>query len=255
MNKRKYPMSLFLIGFITNIIFHFFWLFIPSIILLIVGIFIDGCRYAGLVLLLVDIIASFIEQMRIRQAMISDSDNEQFRQFQDAVSKDGKVFENIRNFVENNAEEYENKGKDINEFVVGTYNDICIKCEYGDAIEKLNEYERTFFVTQILEQEVNNGGFSQFLYNSSGEFANEIVDAFTKIGALKTAEICKRALGVFNGVVPADAEEREKFLDDLECDDMLNECDNDFYNYEDNLEALNYAFIMQHREFFESKGY
>lgn len=255
MNERKYPMSLFLIGFITNIIFHFFWLFIPSIILLIVGIFIDGCRYAGLILLLVDIIVSFIEQMRIRQAMISDSDNEQFRQFQDAVSKDGNIFENIRNFVENNVEEYENETKDINKVVVDTYNDLCIKCEYGDAIEKLNECERTFFITQILEQEVNNGGFSQFLYNSSGEFANEIVDAFTKIGALKTVKICKRVLGVFNDVVPTDAEERENLLDDLECEDVLSECDNDFYNYEDNLEALNYAYIMQHKEFFELNDY
>ena len=154
--------------------------------------------------LLVDIIASFIEQMRIRQAMISESDNEQFRQFQDAVSKEGNLFENIRNFVENKAEEHDDKEKDINEFVVGMYNEICIKCEYGDAIEKLNEYERTFFATQILEQEVNNGGFSQFFYNSSGEIANEVVEAFTKIGALKTSKICKRAVSVFNGVVPID---------------------------------------------------
>ena len=189
--------------------------------------------------------------MRIRKAMISDSDNEQFRQFQDAVSKDGNVFENIRCFVENNVEEYENETRDINKLVVDTYNDLCIKCEYGDAIEKLNEYERTIFVVQILEQEVNNGGFSQFLYNTSGEFANEIVEAFTKIGAFKTAKICKSALGVFSGAVPIDAEEREKILDDLECDNELNKCDNDFYNYEDNLEVLNYEYIMRHKEFFE----
>ena len=255
MNERKYPKSLFLMGFIMNYLYHFFWLFVPSIILLIVGFFIEGCRHVGLVLLLIDIIASFIEQMRIRKVMISESDNEQFRQFQDIVSKDGNVFENIRNYVEDKAEEYEDKGKDTDDLVMDMYNEICIKCEYGDAIEKLNEYERTFFVTQILEQEVNNGGFSQFFYNSSGEFANEIVDAFTKIGALKTAEICKKSLSVFNGVVPIDREERENLLEELECDDVLNECDDDFYNYEDDLEELNYAYIMQHKEFFDLKGY
>ena len=105
MKERKYPLRLFLIGFITNILFHFFWLFIPSIILLIVGIFVNWCLYAGLALLAIDMIASFIAQIRMRQAMLSDSDNEQFRQFQDAVSKDGNVFENIRNYVENVAEE------------------------------------------------------------------------------------------------------------------------------------------------------
>ena len=128
---------------------------------------------------------------------------------------------------------------------------ICKKCEYGDDIEKLNEHERVFYVTQILEQEVNNGGFSQFFYNSSGDFSNELVDAFTKIGALKTAEICKKALAVFNGKVPTDRDEREELLDSLDCDDVLSECDDEFYEYEDNLEELNYAYIMEHHSFFE----
>ncbi|MBO5064804.1 MAG: DUF4375 domain-containing protein [Clostridia bacterium] len=68
--------------------------------------------------------------------------------------------------------------KDINIFDV--YEHICDKCEYGDTIENLNECERVFFVTQILETEVNNGGFLQFFDNSGGNFANEIVNSFTK---------------------------------------------------------------------------
>lgn len=250
-SDRKYPLSLFLIGFITNILFRFFWLFIPSVILLIVGIFVDWCSYIGLVLLGLNIIVSFIEQMRIRHTMLSDSDNEQFRKFQDAVSKDGNVFENIRNLVEDTAEEYiDDKEVQRNNLVVDMCDTICKKCEYGDDMQKLNEHERVFFITQTLEQEVNNGGFSQFFYNSSGDFANELVDAFTKIGALKTAEICKKALAVFNGNVPIDRDEREESLDNLDCDDVLNECDDAFYDYEDDLEALNYTYIMKHREFF-----
>ena len=103
--ERKYPMSLFVIGFITNILFHFFWLFVPGIIFLIVGIFVDWCLYVGLALLIIDIVASFVEQMKIRKAILSYSDNEQFRKFQDAISQDGNVFENIRNLVEDSAEE------------------------------------------------------------------------------------------------------------------------------------------------------
>ena len=126
MKERRYPFSLFLIGFITNILFHFFWLFIPSIILLIVGIWVDWCLYVGLALLGIDIIASFVEQMKIRQAMLSDSDNEQFRQFQDAVSRDGNVFENIRSFVENTAEEVDDEEIQKNNFVV----DMCGNLQY-----------------------------------------------------------------------------------------------------------------------------
>ena len=48
MNKRKYPSSLFIIGFVTNVLFHFFWLFVPAVILLIVGIFIKPCLYIGI---------------------------------------------------------------------------------------------------------------------------------------------------------------------------------------------------------------
>ena len=94
-NNRKYPTSLFIIGFITNILFHFFWLFIPCIILLIVGIFVKPCLYVGLALLLIDILLSLIEQFRIRQAFLKESDNPDFQAFQDALSKDGKWRDNI----------------------------------------------------------------------------------------------------------------------------------------------------------------
>ena len=95
MNNRKYPTSLFIIGFITNILFHFFWLIIPCIILLIIGIFVKPCLYIGLALLLIDILLSLIEQFRIRQAFLEESDNPDFRAFQDALSKDGNWKDNI----------------------------------------------------------------------------------------------------------------------------------------------------------------
>lgn len=250
--ERRYPFSLFLIGFIMNIFLRFWWLSIPSAILLIVGISVEGCSYIGLALLGTDIIFSFIEQMRIRHTMLSDSENEQFRKLQDAVSREGEVFENIRDFLKDTVEGSIDEEKvQKNDLIVDMCDNICQKCEYGEDVGKLNEHERVFFVAQILEQEVNNGGFSQFFYNSSGDFSNEVVDVFVKIGALKTAEICRKALAVFGGKVPTDRNEREEMFDDLDCDDILNECDDAFYDYEDDLEALNYAYIMKHREFFD----
>lgn len=141
--------------------------------------------------------------------------------------------------------------EDQNNFVVDMCSAVCEKCEYGDSPEKLNEYERVFFIAQILEQEVNNGGFSQFFCNSSGDFSNEIVDAFTKIGALKTAKICEKALSVFKCGVPTNKDGRGQLLDSPECEDILSSCDDDFYDYGDDLESLNYAYIMAHRDFFD----
>ena len=250
MKNRKYPLSLFVTGFIFNILFRFFWLFVPAIILLIMSIFIDWCLYAGLALFVSDIIISFIEQMKIRHTMLSDSDNEQFREFQDIVSQDGNVFENIRNNVENSIAEQSDNNTEQNDIVMNVYDYICQKCEYGDAIEKLNKYERVIFITQTLEQEVNNGGFSQFFYNSSGDFSNELLDVFTQIGATKTAKICKKAISVFNGKVPLDRGEREELLDNMKIETILDKCDDAFYAYEDNLEKLNYEYIIKNRDYF-----
>lgn len=241
--KRKYSLKLFLFGFITNILFRFFWLFVPGVILLIVGIFIDRCSYIGFVLLGIDIVISFVDQMKIRRTMLSESDNEQFRNFQDVISKEGDVVKNIMDYLEGRI--------DKDDPVAAVYNTVCEKCKYGNDFEKLNEHEKILFTTQTAEQEINNGGFHQFFYNSSGNSVNNLVDSFEKIGAVKTAEICKKALSVFNGEIPVDRKERQKLLDKLNCDDLLGDCDNAFYNYEDDLETLNYSYIMKYREFFD----
>ena len=171
-----------------------------------------------------------------------------FRYFKKETKK-----EDIANEIANKLN-VSDEEKHIIDFIINKYDYISKKCNYGDNIEKLNEYERVFLVTQILEMEVNNGGFDQFFFNSSGDFSNEIVDAFTKINAFKTAEICKKALSVFNGPVPTDREKRMELLDELEENDeieeFLNECDNQFYKYEDKLEELTYSYLMKYKEFF-----
>ena len=117
----------------------------------------------------------------------------------------------------------------------------------------LSEAERIFYITQSLEMEVNNGGFSQFFYNFSGSFSNELVSAFTAIGANATAAICQKAISAFGREIPVDRDERQDMLDELECeeiDEILEECDDDFYDYEDNLNELNYNFVIKNKESF-----
>ena len=111
MSNRKYPTSLFIIGFITNILFHFFWLFIPCVILFIIGIFVKPCLYISLVLLLIDIVLSLIEQLRIRQAFLEESNNPDFRAFQDALSKDGSWKDNMGEFLNQKMSDPQNEIK------------------------------------------------------------------------------------------------------------------------------------------------
>lgn len=109
MNKRKYPTGLFMIGFITNVLFHFFWLFLPGVVLCIAGIFVQPCLYIGLILLLIDIILSLIEQFRIRQTFLKESENPDFRAFQDALSKDGNWKDNICELINQRISDSQNE--------------------------------------------------------------------------------------------------------------------------------------------------
>lgn len=141
------------------------------------------------------------------------------------------------------------KIENVDEFIIAMVEYVCKKCQYGDLLMALSGPERVFYVTQSLEMEVNNGGFSQFFFNSSGDLLGELVQAFTEIGANHTAELCKKALAVFGREVPADREKRQALVEDLESD-ILEECDNAFFEYAEDLNALNYAYIMKNKAAF-----
>lgn len=82
--ERKYPTKMFWFFVLTNFLFHFFYLSLPGIILCVVGIWVKSCLWIGLAILLLDLILSIIEQMRIRKAAITPSDNPDFNEFMDA---------------------------------------------------------------------------------------------------------------------------------------------------------------------------
>ena len=106
MKDNKYPVSLFVIGVLMNLTKNFF-LFLPSIILLIVGIWVKWCLFVGVALLLLDVIISLIEQIQIRNATIN-SDNPSFKEQQDAIlSSDWK--NNIMDLTESKIDDTNDK--------------------------------------------------------------------------------------------------------------------------------------------------
>ncbi len=140
--------------------------------------------------------------------------------------------------------------QDTNEQIIALIDHVAKKCQYGDDMSALSEAERIFYITQTLEMEVNNGGFAQFFYNSSGDFSNELAAAFTQIGAVKTAQICQKAISAFGQEIPTGRAEAVEMLDEwvlLEIHDILCECDGQFYAYEEDLNTLNWAFVMKRK--------
>ncbi len=112
MKKRKYPLSLFISGVLTNMLFHFFWLSIPCIIIFILSIFIRSLSSIGLSILIIDLILSLIEQFRIRAAFLADSDNSDFQRFQEIMSRDGDWKKNVKDFVEGKIEDNDDNKDD-----------------------------------------------------------------------------------------------------------------------------------------------
>ncbi len=142
---------------------------------------------------------------------------------------------------------------DTNVFVIAMVEHLDKKTQYGENMSVLSEAERIFYITQSLEMEVNNGGFSQFFFNSSGNFSNELVGAFTAIGASATADICRKAIAAFGQEIPVDRSQRQDMLEQLESDafdELLQECDDSFYAYEDDLNELNYNYVMKNKASF-----
>ena len=113
--------------------------------------------------------------------------------------------------------------------------------------------QKVFSAIWAVESEVNNGGFSQYLFNYSCETAEFVVEALETIAAPRTAEICKRAIAVaFPDGLPADSEAIRSAASDFpdETEQKLDVLDREFYQYPNNLTELLFAFVSKHPEEF-----
>ena len=142
---------------------------------------------------------------------------------------------------------------DLNSSIIELDNHIGELCSYGDDMNKLTEEQKIFYYNQCLEREINNGGFNQYFFNSSGDFAHFTVQSLHSIGANKTVDILQKAIDQFpSQKVPQDRTVRQEILEEIQeaADPIWEELDQKFYAYEDDLNALNIQFIRKHKEKF-----
>ena len=140
---------------------------------------------------------------------------------------------------------------DENHFVTELSARVAEKCAYGDDFSALSPAERVFYLAQLCEEEVNNGGFDQLFFNA-GCSLRELPEAFRAIGAPKTADICARAMAALGQAFPEDRETRQTLLElrEKELAETFQACDEAFLRYEEDLTALNAAYVRAHREDF-----
>ena len=126
-------------------------------------------------------------------------------------------------------------------------------CSYGDDMDKLTEPQKQFYYNQCLEREVNNGGFDQYFWNSSGDFALQTVQSLKAIGANTTADILQMAIDQFpEKQVPQDRAKRIATMEQIEAtaEPIWEELNQKFFEYQDDLNTLNLNFVRQNKNDF-----
>ncbi|WP_298766139.1 DMP19 family protein [uncultured Polaribacter sp.] len=124
---------------------------------------------------------------------------------------------------------------------------ITKKIAKKDDFSHLNDFEKTFIYIDILEQNVTEGGFIQFFFDSSGQFTHEIFQAYLAIKAEKTVAILTKAIFLFPEIpVPKDLNTRRSILMQKEENiDLWDAMDAEFEKYEDDIIALTIAYVRE----------
>ncbi|MEM7078365.1 MAG: DMP19 family protein [Pseudomonadota bacterium] len=120
------------------------------------------------------------------------------------------------------------------------FDDLYLTVADIDDFRKLSTAQQTGFCINVLEMEVNNGGFHQFFCNSVGYYTPEVLEALGRIGAHKTHSLLSQAIAIaYPTGFPTDRSQHEALLDiEDETVDALAPLDDAFYAYEDNLTDL-----------------
>ncbi len=135
----------------------------------------------------------------------------------------------------------------------------------GDNYEKeykiitgLSKERQAIYTIWLVDAEVNNGGFNQFYFNSSGQFAELATGGFKLIGAVKFAELMQKANTIFikgnKKITEKQDGSLEGFSESYE-DNPLNELDSEFYDLYQNedLNKLQVNFIRNNKDKFIDK--
>ena len=103
--------------------------------------------------------------------------------------------------------------------LVGTV--VWNKANEYKSFQNLSQSEQTFVFVDIFESEINDEGLYGFFFNTSGEFAHQVLQAFVNIKANETANIIDKALRIFPELpVPKDIILRRQLIKRLQLSDL-----------------------------------
>ena len=131
------------------------------------------------------------------------------------------------------------------------------KKEY-ESVLKLSKSEQAIYIIWNLEAEINNGGFNQYYFNSSGQFADLAPDALKLIHANKFAKLVDKANNIYKKEYKNITKHQDGTLEGFSKsydDNPLNKLDDEFYDLykTEKLENLQIEYIRQNKNEFIDK--
>lgn len=112
---------------------------------------------------------------------------------------------------------------------------------FTNCLGKPND-NREFQIIEEFEMELNNGGFNQYFFNSSGKNCFEALAILKTNKKYKTAKLLERAINLINPKKFSEKELIQKLenreveeLSDEKISNELNKLDTEFYKYPDGL--------------------
>jgi hypothetical protein len=115
-----------------------------------------------------------------------------------------------------------------------------------------NKSRQAIYIIWILEAEVNNGGYNQFYFNSSGQFYKQLPDALQLVGANQFANLTARANAVFENENQKITQHQDGTLEGFSKsydDNPLNKLDDEFYDLykTEDLQQIQIDYIRKHK--------
>jgi hypothetical protein len=111
----------------------------------------------------------------------------------------------------------EHSGMDVQELegrLFAEWERIC-RDEQHKGFAGLPHPDQVFHDIWMLEAELNNGGFSQYMFNTAGDRGLRAVEALQEVGAVSLADVCERFFALLsNGAPAADQDSRQTQLDE-----------------------------------------
>ena len=123
---------------------------------------------------------------------------------------------------------------------------VLLDKEERRGLASFTPQERHVYAVQGMSREVNNGGFEQFFFNSSGELAFDLVPGLEAIGSRENLSIARRALERFGKPASLAEEARHAHLEKIIEErgwEIWQDLDDEFYDNPEDLEKMLLDYI------------